>query len=307
MSADRSSRWLGHRFEESLVKQAIGQVLARAEGVMPSRILILAASPELEIITRSGLCGILTSAFRGSLELRELSYPVLRDLLVENPASGPLMIIAIGTEKRPAGWPLPDFARWLSNPAMLPKQPVKESALNFSMSGRWLRMDKRGHSSLLETSSADSRAVVQRIGREATPFDFSWGIWSSVRRSSSGSNSGERRVSFETLKIGADSAARIVLPQLLRRRLAEFIGKRGTTIYVSTPTMECSYWMLAESGFESVWPGHVVSVEHSHGWGPSFSLLRFYADSKPGDRMVVMTDLQSIDLLEAGTWSGGED
>lgn len=310
LGADRSSRWLGLKFEESLVKQAIGSLLAGAGGSMPERIVIMAAAAELEAITRGGLCGTLTSAFRGSLELSELSYPVLRDFLAAKAVGAPVMVIAIGTEKRPQGWPLPDFSKW-AGPAAAPKFQQAGECLSFEMSGQWLRLDRRGHVSLLEKrevpraeTNPHLAPLREKSGKDQAPFDFSWGIWSVIRRPRPIAVSGDSRLSFQALSLGSGSAARVVLPQSSRQRLAEFLGTGGT-VYLSTPTLECSQWLLSEAGFIQSVPDNIRMIEHSCGWGPSFSLLRFYGDGKPGERMVVLRDLQSIDLIEAGTVEGG--
>ena len=308
MAADRSSRWLGQKFEESLVKQAIGNLLACADRVMPQRVVMLAAPAELEIITRSGLCGTLTSAFRGSLELRELSYPVLRDFLAEHSTAGPVMVIAIGTEKKPQGWPLPDFSKWAG---AKPSREQPAAGLSFAMAGRWLRLDRRGNPALLEKRSIErDEAKVSEApprqggGKDPATFEFSWGIWSALRRSGPDVENEASGLLFQALSLGSGSAARVVLPPLSRQRLGEFMAGAGM-VYLSTPTLECSQWLLSEAGFAASVPDNVRMIEHSCGWGPSFSLLRFYADANPGDRMVVLRDLQSVDLIQAGTRPGG--
>ncbi|MEY4631599.1 MAG: hypothetical protein RIQ81_1719 [Pseudomonadota bacterium] len=311
LAPDRSSRWLGHRFEESLVKQAVGQVLAGGNGTMPGRVVVMASSPELEAITRSGLCGMLASAFMGSLELRELAYPVMREFLEQTSDNAPVMVIAIGTEKRPLGWPLPDFGKWL--PAGFLSKPDQDvpGYLRFDSSGHWLRMDRKGNATVLEArplpNAAEDKVNPQGNRKNdsgksvAGAFDFSWGIWAGQvmpAKTPVAAHAEEKRIVCQAMSLGSGSAARVVLPAATRERLSEFLAGEGA-VYISSPTLECSEWLLAEGGHQSGQDQRFHFVEQSHGWGPAFSLLRFYCDARPGDRMIVLRDLTAIDLIAA--------
>ena len=303
LASDRASKILGHKFEENLLKQAIGQCILSCRDVMPSTVAVFATGAEMDAILRSGICGTLASAFRGSLELRELTQPSLRDFLLarrDSAAVDPAMVVLLGSEKRPAAWPLPDFAK------MLPGESHQGNAAGmrhfnpvWGYAGDWLRLDRKGNVSAIGSKTIEgcwsAREAAPAIAR---PFEYSWGVWAAVVPPAAAP---ARKLRLETVKLASHSAGQLVLSSAARTKIAHFINNTGTEtgagIFGSFPTPEAGRWLLQNAGIELDLAHRIHFVEAVHGWGPAFSLLQFYSDFPAGSRMVMMRDLASADLM----------
>ena len=300
IASDGTSKFLGHRFEEGLVKQAIGQGLINYKGAMPSRIALFTSEPELDVISRSGLCATMASAFRGSLELRELTQPTLRDFLVAHATSSgePVMVVLLGTEKRPTAWPLPDFSKLV--PAPSPSKVVsvrKSQGHTFGHAGEWLRFDRRGACSVIDFKMVESFGDTPRANA-AVAFEYSWGVWASILPVV---HSPVGRLKVETLKLASKMAGQLVLSTSAKEKISQFLNQSGLEasgiIVGSFPTPEAGRWFFQAAGISPLVVDRVEFCEELHGWGPAFSLLRFSTDYPAGSRMLVMRDLGSIDLV----------
>jgi|GEM_PF-2114089 len=308
ITPDRSSRILGHRYEENYLNQAIGQCVLSWRGTTPAKLAIFASEPEMDAISRCGLCGTLASAFGGSLELHELSEPSVRALVkshLEN-SPDPLMVVLLGTEKKPKAWPLPDFGKVVTLDHTVPGKTAPASPLpGLGRSGDWLRLDRKGGMSCLDASILAT--TWQEPGtRGHGSFEYSWGIWAATIAANPGpealSTTTSRSLKIETVKIASGGAGLLALVGEARSRVSRFFAdfhqKPDGILAMSFPTPESGRWLFQAAGF---FPGdipNIVFTEDLHGWGPAFTFLRFVADFPAGSRLVLMRDLSSVDLVE---------
>ncbi len=297
---DRTSKILGTRFEEGLVKQAIGQCLLSCADTLPSKIAVFVSEPELDVISRSGLCGTLASAFRGSLELRELTQPTLRDFTLAGQSSpeNTVMVILLGSEKRPLAWPLPDFEKLVASPPQLAGDSNSNGRnLSFGCAGDWLRFDRRGSSSLIDSKAIES-SWWPSGSVAASAFEYSWGMWASVFPAQ---RTPQRRIVVDQVKLASRTAGQLVLSSSAREKISQFIKPSATppgkSLVASFPTPEAGRWLFQAAGIAPEMLKQVVFCEELYGWGPAFSFLRFSADYPAGSRMLVMRDLVSVDLV----------
>ncbi len=300
IAPDRTSKILGSRFEEGLVKQAIGQCLISCAGTMPSRIAVFAAEPELDVISRGGLCGTLASAFRGSLELRELTQPALRDFTLAQQTSfdGAVIVILLGSEKRPAAWPLPDFEKLVASPSPPSGHSnSKDRNLSFGSAGNWLRYDRKGSCSIIESKAIESSWLAP-VSSVASAFEYSWGMWASLLPFQ---KIPQRRIVVDQVKLASRVAGQLVLSTTAREKISQFMKPSETTqrgsLVASFPTPEAGRWLFQAAGIEPEILKQILLSEEFYGWGPAFSFLRFSADYPVGSRMLVMRDLVSVDLV----------
>ncbi len=300
IAPDRTSKIFGTRFEEGLVKQAIGQSLLSCRNAMPSRVAVFASEPELDVISRGGLCGTLASAFRGSLELRELTQPALRDFILARQSSSEdaVMVILLGSEKRPVAWPLPDFEKLVTNPP----QPsghtnAKDRNLSFGCSGDWLRLDRKGSCSVIDSKAIESSWLASGSST-ASAFEYSWGVWASLLPSQ---KTPQRRIVVDQVKLASRTAGQLVLSTAASDKIIQFLkpleNAPGESLVASFPTPEAGRWLFQAAGVHPEILRQVVFCEEFHGWGPAFSFLRFSADYPTGSRLLVMRDLVSVDLV----------
>ncbi len=308
ITPDRASRILGHRYEENYLNQAIGQSVLSWKDTTPSKLAIFASEPEMDAISRCGICGTLATAFGGSLELHELSEPLVRDLVKSHLESShdPLMIVLLGTEKKPKAWPLPDFGKVVPiDRATVAKTSQPLTLPDLGRSGEWLRLDRKGGMAFLD--EAILATTWQTPGsREHGSFEYSWGIWAATFAPSRDPGeilSGTSRVvRIETVKITSGGAGFLALAgearETLSRFLVEFGQSPGATLAMSFPTPESGRWLCQVAGFLPGGVSNLIFTEEVHGWGPAFTFLRFVSDFPPGSRLVLMRDLSSVDLVE---------
>lgn len=300
IAPDRASRILGHRYEESYLRQAVGHAILASVEKPPARAVVLASDAEMDVITRSGLASTLATAFRGNLELRELGQPALRDVLLASQLddSNPLLVVLLGSEKKPAAWPLPDFSKVAPAPHAIPGSSLKtRSKKYFGVSGDWLRLGRKGGMSFLDPRILETAWNHGGTVGQQAQFEYSWGIWSATI-----SQAARRLVRIETVNTGSVGAGLLALSGEARETVIRFIRgfnpDAGGLFVASVPTPESGRWLMHQAGIAVEGSHGFILSEDLHGWGPAFSLLRFVSDFPSGSRMVVMRDLASFDLLE---------
>jgi hypothetical protein len=314
IAPDRASRILGHRYEENYLHQAIGQCFLSWKDAAPAKLAIFASEPEMDVISRSGVCGTLATAFGGSLELHELSEPLVRDLVKmhldgsSTASRDPLIVVLLGAEKKPKAWPLPDFGK------VLPAEPIDKSGRlaragyspGFGRSGEWLRLGRKGGMSFLDHAVL-ATAWQDPVSRNQGAFEYSWGIWAATLRSNGligqdPSQASTRRVRIESVNIESSGAGLLAFSGVTREKLASFLAGfdrgRGGCLAVSFPTPEACRWLFQAAGFSPAETAAISFTEESHGWGPAFTFLRFVSDCPAGSRLILMRDLSSVDLVE---------
>ncbi|NBQ54945.1 MAG: hypothetical protein EBU49_15390, partial [Proteobacteria bacterium] len=169
---------------------------------------------------------------------------------------------------------------------------------SFGCAGNWLKFHRKGSSSIIDSKAIES--TWSASGSAAgSAFEYSWGMWATVLPAQ---KTPRRRIVVDQVKLASRTAGQLVLSSSAREKISQFIKPSetpsGESLVASFPTPEAGRWLFQAAGIAPEILKHVVFCEDAHGWGPSFSFLRFSADYPVGSRMLVMRDLVSVDLVE---------
>lgn len=281
---DISSR-RGGEGESQILRSIAGRIILSVGQKNPDLCVLFVDDLALSQVEQLKLVGYLRRTFNSPLDIKVLQKADAIDFCKKVAAASVrqnIVLLGLGSESKPETWPLPDFGRFCSNTTMYQKwPPTGDDSRDFR---QWLLSSAQGH--------------LSREGRHAvrSEFEFGWGaVAGSIRRSGS--------LSVTTHHLKQSDSGGFYLEGWLKDSIDEFIrvdrpGSLRGPVLCSFPTAAMAAWVLSQANSQENYDRKISMTEALQGWAPTLTLMRFLIDECSPRKLLIMSDLSRIDLLE---------
>lgn len=271
--------------DSQILRSIAGRVILSVGPKPPDRFVFFIDDVAQSQVEQLKLIGYLRRTINGPFEIKILQKSDAIDFCKRFAAGSVrenIVLMGLGSESKPETWPLPDFSRFCSNPGIYQTwPPVDDASRDFR---QWLPSSNLGH------FNWDGRQTA------STEFEFGWGAVSGCIRSTG-------RLSVTTYHLKQSVRGEIYLDGWLKDSLCDFIrvdrtGHLHGTVLCCFPTTAMASWILSQVHSPGNYHRNISMTEVLDGWAPTLTLMRFLTDEYGPRKLLIMSDLSRIDLLE---------